>query len=105
MYDEQPEQVHMQATSYCLKGRTATGTRTRKGICASSRKHFGEVAQVYKRNKDGSIGEFIGYFSCEDTGGESISSGRVMDIWCDSYDSAIKFGRKNIIVVWVKGDG
>ena len=105
MYDEQPEQVPMQATAYCLKGRTATGGYVRPGICASSRKHFGDVAQVYLRNKDGTLGEFLFYLECKDTGGENISSGRVLDVWLSTYGECRLFGRKNIVVIWTKGDG
>lgn len=103
--DNQPEQVSMQATAYCLKGKTATGGYTRQGICSSSRNHFGDVAQVYKRNKDGSLGEFLFYLECTDCGGSSISSGRVLDVWLGSYSEAKAFGRKDIIVIWTNGKG
>lgn len=95
----------MQATGYCLKGKMAAGGYTRKGVCASARKHFGKVAQVYKRNSDGTIGQFIGYFEVKDTGGQSIASGRVLDIWFPTYNECMNFGRRKIVVIFTEGKG
>ena len=40
--------IEMQATAYCIDGTTATGTHTRRGICAGKREWFGKTA-LYMR--------------------------------------------------------
>lgn len=99
------EFIPMTATAYCINGTTATGTHTRKGICAGSPEHYGEVAMVYKRNKDGSLGDFIGFYECEDTGGAPIRKGKVLDIWLPTYEECKQFGNPKVYVVWRKGVG
>lgn len=69
-------------TAYCDTGVTATGTNTRKGICASSQNRLGCTIALYKRLPDNSVGDFIGYFECEDTGGSpGLNNGTVIDVW------------------------
>lgn len=93
----------MKATAYCLKGKTATGCHTRKGICAASSEHFGQLAMVYE-DDGGYPGDFIGYFECKDTGGKSVSSGYVIDLWLPTYNECIQFGSKDVLVVWIDGN-
>ena len=89
--------IEMQATAYCIDGTTATGTHTRRGICAGKREWFGKTAVVYADNH-GEIGDLIGIYKVEDTGGDPIRSGKVLDIWVPSYDEAIQFGRRKVHV-------
>jgi len=89
--------IEMQATAYCIDGTTATGTHTRRGICAGKREWFGKTAVVYADNH-GEIGDLIGIYKVEDTGGNSIRNGKVLDIWVPSYDEAIQFGRRKVHV-------
>jgi 3D (Asp-Asp-Asp) domain-containing protein len=89
--------IEMQATAYCIDGTTATGTHTRKGICAGKREWFGKTAVVYADNH-GEIGDLIGIYKVEDTGGDPIRNGKVLDIWVPSYDEAIQFGRQKVHV-------
>jgi 3D (Asp-Asp-Asp) domain-containing protein len=89
--------IEMQATAYCIDGTTATGTHTRKGICAGKREWFGKTAVVYADNH-GEIGDLIGIYKVEDTGGDPIRNGKVLDIWVPSYDEAIQFGRRKVHV-------
>lgn len=89
--------IEMQATAYCIDGTTATGTHTRRGICAGKREWFGKTAVVYADNH-GEIGDLIGIYKVEDTGGDPIRSGKVLDIWVPSYDEAIQFGRQKVHV-------
>ena len=103
--ESEVEFIPMQATSYCINGTTATGTHTRIGICAGPPEHYGDTAMVYKRNKDGSLAEFIGYFECEDTGSAPIRNGKVLDIWLPTYEECRQFGNPKIYVVWVHGVG
>lgn len=87
----------MEATAYCLNGTTATQTKTRPGICAGKRSWFGKLAVVYADN-NGEIGNLIGIYRVEDTGGESIRSGRVLDIWMPTEDECFQFGRQDVHV-------
>lgn len=84
----------MQATAYCLTGTTASGEQTRQGIVASKKEWIGKTMMIYERDS----GQFIGKYEVKDTGGKSIRSGKVVDIWMPSYEECIQFGRKNVIV-------
>ena len=87
----------MIATSYCLKGTTATGTQTRPGIAASKREWFGKVARVYL-NDGGQPGKLLGDFRIEDTGGRPIRTGAVIDLWFDDESTCFAFGSKLVLV-------
>ena len=90
--------IEMQATAYCIDGTTATGTHTRRGICAGKREWFGKTAVVYE-DDHGEIGDLIGIYKVEDTGGApKIKNGQCLDIWMSSYDAAIQFGRRKVHV-------
>ena len=89
--------IRMKATAYCLNGTTATQTKTRPGICAGKREWFGKYAVVYADN-NGEIGDLIGVYRVEDTGGESIRSGRVLDIWMPTEEECFQFGRRDVHV-------
>lgn len=92
------EYIEMEATAYCLDGTTATGTHTRPGICAGKREWFGKTAVVYA-DDHGEIGDLIGIYKVEDTGGApKIKNGQCLDIWMSSYDAAIQFGRRKVHV-------
>lgn len=92
-----PEYHSMVATAYCLHGTTATGTQTREGVAAAKREWFGKTVNVY-RNNAGEPGELIGTYTIEDTGGKAIRNGSVIDLWFPTYEAAINFGRKCVIV-------
>lgn len=96
----EPEPVYhsMIATAYCLTGLTATETQARPGIAASKREWFGKTAKVYK-NQDGNVGELIGEYVIEDTGGKAIRNGSVIDIWLPTEAECKQFGRKTVYVV------
>lgn len=87
----------MYATSYCLTSPRCDGGETRKGICAI-KGHYGEIACVYKRNKDGSLGNFIGYYEVLDY----CPSGSVVDIWIPYESSCRIFGGKKVYVKFIK---
>lgn len=95
--DEVGSYFRMKATAYCLNGTTATQTKTRPGICAGKREWFGKLAVVYA-DDNGEIGNLIGVYRVEDTGGESIRSGRVLDIWMPTEDECFQFGRRDVHV-------
>ena len=92
------ETYQMKATAYCLSGSTATGTPVREGIAASKREWFGKTVSLYT-NDNGNPGQFIGRYVIEDTGGDNIRNGRVIDVWLPTYEQCKQFGRKNVIVV------
>ena len=93
--------VQMTATAYCIDGTTATGTHTRRGIAAGKREWFGKKVAVYLDDGEGNPGAFWGYYTIEDTGGEPIRNGKVIDIWMPDYDECMKFGRKKVHVCLV----
>jgi len=96
---EQPPTVYhkMKATAYCINGTTATGTRTRIGVAASKREWFGKRCRIYW-NDGGQPGALIGEYIIEDTGGENIRAGRVIDIWMPTEDECFAFGRQSVLV-------
>jgi 3D (Asp-Asp-Asp) domain-containing protein len=89
--------IEMQATAYCINGTTATGTQTRSGICAGKREWFGKNAVVYS-DEDGKIGNLIGIYKVEDTGGKAIRNGQVLDIWMPTQEECLQFGRQKVHV-------
>lgn len=92
----------MIATAYCLTGTTATNTKARSGIAASKREWFGKTAMVYW-NDNGSPGGLIGEYTIEDTGGEPIQNGSVIDIWLPTESECFAFGRR-LVLVKIKED-
>lgn len=93
----------MQATAYCINGRTASGENTRVGIVASKPEWIGKTMAVYLRGKDGKAGQFLGYFEVKDTGGSSIRNGNVIDLWLPTYEECMAFGRKEVVVFLIDG--
>lgn len=93
------------ATAYCDFGTTASGTQTAAGrTLAAMRQDFGKTAQLYLDDGDGIIRRenFIGEYVCEDTGGEPIKKGYVVDIYIPDYDACMEFGAKRVIVLLKK---
>ena len=88
----------MIATAYCLKGQTASSEYVREGIVASKPEWIGRTVAIYYENKDGSLGDFIGYYEVKDTGGENIQAGRVIDIWMPTYEQCKQFGSRRVTV-------
>ena len=93
------------ATAYCDSGTTASGTQTTAGrTLAAMRTDFGKIAQLYLDDGDGIIRRenFIGEYICEDTGGEPIRKGYVVDVYIPDYETAMEFGAKRVIVLLKK---
>jgi len=99
------------ATAYCLKGKTATGTEltstTDRRVVASKREYFGKLMYIWI--DDGSHvpspDRFLGIYTVEDTGSESIRKGYVVDVFVPDYNEAIQFGSKDIIYQVVDANG
>lgn len=78
----------LHATAYCLPGKTYTGKKVRRGICATGRKEWlGMTALIYQRLPNGDPGDLIGIYEIEDTG----CSQDVLDVWCEDLDSCQDF--------------
>lgn len=100
-----PVPLQMEATAYCKDGITASGKQTRTGICAMKKEWMGLTASVYE-DLDGGIGECLGIFEVEDTGGdERIKAGKCIDIYVGDYDKAVEFGRRKVIVFLTDAKG
>ena len=96
--EEGSKELHsMVATAYCLTGSTATGTTPRLGVAASRPSWFGKQVNVYTNN-NGQPGQLIGTYTIEDTGGEPIRTGSVIDIWLPTESECFEFGRKCVLV-------
>lgn len=76
------------ATGYCLRGRTATGTKPKRGTVAVDPRLIPLYSKVYV--------EGYGWARAEDTG--SAIKGRRIDVWFPSRDQALKWGVKKVKV-------
>lgn len=93
------------ATAYNITGTTATGTYTTEGrTVASKREWFGYTLIMWADDGDGVIKpqNFIGMYQVEDTGGETVKSGKVIDVYIADYEKAVRWGSKKIIYQLVK---
>lgn len=100
-----PVQQQIEVTAYCYGTTRCDGGAVRIGICAGKKDWYGKVAAIYLDN-GGSPGEFLGYFEILDTGGdERIKNGTVLDIYIPDHDACIEFGRREVLVVLIDGEG
>lgn len=89
---EEPTLIEGKVTTYCDYGTTASGTQTRTGICASSYERLGKTVVIYKRLPNGKVGDILGYFDCEDTGGTAgIKDGTIIDVWKPDLEACKEF--------------
>lgn len=102
--DDHPEYIRVLATAYCDGTLRCDEKPVRQGVIAGKPEWYGKLIAVYEDN-DGELGDFIGYFECLDTGGEAIQNGRVVDIYNPSREWCMNFGRKNVIIVIIEGEG
>lgn len=80
----------------------------------------GKEVDLYKCNKDGSVGEYMGRYQFQDTGygkptgigktsfgchkGKSmgdIEAGLTIDIFFNTYNDCTNYGRKDVYMVWI----
>ena len=88
------------ATAYCLTGTTASGTQTTANrTVAGKRAWFGKMIHIWLDDGDGQIKpqNFVGTYIVEDTGGEPIQKGYVIDIYMPDRDDCKQFGGRRII--------
>lgn len=76
------------ATAYCLQGKTADGSKVRKGIVAADPRVLPLGATIDIKDK--------GVFKVADTGG--AIKGTRLDIWMGSCSDARQFGRQTVQV-------
>lgn len=102
-YEPYPDAIKLEieATAYCHGEITASGKKVRKGIAAMAKEYMGKTAIVYTPDY-----ELIGFYEVEDTGGDyRIKNGKCIDIYIPDYDSAMEFGRQDVIVYLVDAKG
>lgn len=83
------------ATAYSLRGKTASGSNTRKGIIAADPRVLPLGTRVKVSNSTHS-----GIYVVADTGG-AIKGNRI-DIWLASNDEARRFGRQRVHLEVIK---
>ena len=97
---EAGEVFRILTTGYCHGEVTATGVKPREGICAVRSEWIGKTALVWKCNKDGMQGEFLGFWECLDTGfgadsdGDGIGSiqeGKVVDMYFPTMEQVTEW--------------
>lgn len=104
----EPELHKAWATAYCITGTTATGTQTVEGrTVASKREWFGKTMVLWEDDGSGEIKpeNFLGIYTVEDTGGDTIKSGAVIDVYISEYTRAKQFGSKRVIFVLIDAEG
>lgn len=84
--------VHI--TGYCLQGLTKSETPTRQGICAFRPEDIGKTAIVY-----GSDMTLIGIYEIEDTGGENVKAGYVLDVWCETKEECYQLTQDGFVQI------
>ena len=90
------------ATAYCLTGTTASGTYTTENrTVAGKSSDFGKKVYIWLDDGDGKLKEenFLGAYVIEDTGGEPIQAGRVLDIYMPSKEDCKQFGGRKILYI------
>ena len=90
--EELGEDINLQvyeASAYCLRGRTASGIVTRRGIIAADPRvlPLGTIVQI-------KAGRYTGIYTVQDTGGQI--KGKKVDIYIPSHQEALLFGRRPI---------
>lgn len=94
----------VRTTAYCSGTTTANGSPVHYGGCAGSPEHMGDIALLYLPD-----GYFIGAFEVNDTGGEAIRNGYVIDVYfptlfeCKEYMRLVGNGR--VYVKYIHGEG
>lgn len=88
------------ATAYCKTGTTASGTQTTEYRTVAGKKEwFGKGIRIWLDDGDGEVKpeNYLGRYIVEDTGGEPIKAGRVIDIYMPDEKDCKEFGGKRIL--------
>jgi rare lipoprotein A len=89
-------EMDMSATAYAQHGRTASGTRARRGVIAADPR----VLPLGSKVKVKGAGRYSGVYRVEDTGRRI--RGRKIDVFIPSHREARKFGRRSVRVKVLK---
>jgi 3D (Asp-Asp-Asp) domain-containing protein len=89
--DSEDAGIEFKATAYCLRGRTASGEKVRKGIIAADPRvlPLGSSITILR-------GPYAGDYLVADTGGRI--KGKKIDIWMASCAEAIRFGHRSVFL-------
>ena len=96
----------MKATAYCMGHHTANGDAVYVGGCAASSEHLGDLAIIYTAD-----GKYLGMYVCNDTGGEPIENGYVIDLYrknqthCKNFMRLIAPSNYTVWVKFIDGEG
>ena len=77
------------ATAYSLRGRTATGVKTKPGVIAADPRVLPLGSVVHVR-----AGQYSGVYTVHDTG--RLVKGNLVDVWLPSSREARTFGRRKV---------
>jgi rare lipoprotein A len=98
-FDADGAPLSFSATAYNLKGRTASGKPTKRGVIAADPRVL-PLGSVVKLD----AGDYSGVYTVRDTGG--VIKGRKIDVWMPSSREARTFGRRKVrLVVLQYGPG
>ena len=104
--EEEPTLEYIRTTVYYAKegAKTATGKEARYGIIAYKPEYYGRTCILYTADM-----EYIGVFECEDTGGERVRTGRVLDVYTGTtidtcYDWVDTYGT-HCYMQWIDAEG
>lgn len=99
----------VECTAYCDEGVTASGKTTMEGqTIAGAREWLGCIAVLYEVEEDGSIGDFIGLYEFTDTGygkDGDIPRGETIDTFMNGEDRCLEWGRRDVYVQIIRGEG
>ncbi len=86
--------IECKATAYCLKGRTASGVQSQRGVVAVDPRVIPLGSRLYIESADGRY--TYGYAVAGDTGG-AIKGNRI-DLYMDTRSECMSFGVRNVKV-------
>lgn len=104
---EEGQLYTIECTAYCDTGQTATGIKIpsdgslNRKIAAFSPEYYGWLAVVAMPDGHNEI------YEIQDTGSikYGIRTGEVMDLWIPTENACEEFGRQQLQVYFVKGEG
>ena len=112
--DNIPTMLRTEATAYCNpKGNpTKSGNPTVEGVTLGGKKEWlGQTVAIFFVDENGEPGEFYGFRVFQDTGyGEpsekylgmgTSETGEVVDVYMDSYDDCMEWGRKQVYLMFM----
>ena len=99
----------VECTAYCDDGLTASGKPTIEGqTLAGAREWIGCIAVLYEVDEYGGIGDFIGIYELSDTGygkDGDIPRGEIIDTFMREEATCVEWGRKDVYVQIIRGEG